>query len=78
MILLLLIYLIIFERITKLNNFIYEIYLEDSPFDNSNMLHMTQQMPMLSFLHNDDTSSQIKATIRESDNKSDYFDNLRF
>ena len=37
----------LFERITKLNNFIYGNILGRYSFDNSNMLHMTQQMPML-------------------------------
>ena len=37
----------LFERITKLNNFIYGNILGRYPFDNSNMLHMTRQMPML-------------------------------
>ena len=69
----------LFERITELNKFIYGNILSRYSLDNSNMLHMTQQMPMLAppATTGDDTSSQIKAAIRESDNKSDYFDNLR-
>ena len=37
----------LFRRITELNNFIYGNITGRYPLDNSNMLHMTRQMPML-------------------------------
>ena len=37
----------LFQRIIELNNFIYGNITGRYPFDNSNMLHMPRQMPML-------------------------------